>query len=56
MQEFFIENNVLNDAQHGFVTGCLTTTYLLESLNDWTDILNNGNLTRVVKYQLRTSI
>jgi len=40
-------NNLLNSSQHGFVSGHSTCTNLLESLNDWSINIRNGNYTRV---------
>ena len=45
--EFLNETNYLSDAQHGFLKGKSTCTNMLESLNDWTVNINNGNFTRV---------
>jgi hypothetical protein len=47
IQEFLLQNCSMTDAQHGFVAGHSTCTNLLESLNDWTISLKNGNCTRV---------
>jgi len=34
--EYLISNNLLSDAQHGFLKGRFTCTNLLECMNDWT--------------------
>jgi len=36
MASFFLENNVINKAQHGFLKGLSTSTNLLECFNHWT--------------------
>jgi Reverse transcriptase (RNA-dependent DNA polymerase) len=38
---FLAHHKLLNRAQHGFLRGKSTTTNLLDSLNDWTLIINN---------------
>ena len=45
--KYLNENKYLNSAQHGFISGHSTCTNLLESLNDWTVNIRNGNFTRV---------
>jgi len=37
-----IENNLLSDNQHGFVPGRSCVTQLLEALDKWTEVLDNG--------------
>jgi hypothetical protein len=44
---FLVANNILNSAQHGFVSKFSTSTNLLQSLNDWTLSIRNGNYCRV---------
>jgi len=41
-------NNILQNEQHGFVRGKSTCTNLLESLNDWTQNLQDGCQTFVI--------
>ena len=36
IKDHFLSNNLLHEAQHGFLTSRSTCTNLLESLNDWT--------------------
>jgi hypothetical protein len=43
----FLDNELLNCNQHGFISKHSTCTNLLESLNDWTVNLRNGSCTRV---------
>jgi ribonuclease P/MRP protein subunit RPP40 len=47
IQDFLLQNDLLNKGQHGFIAGHSTGTNLLESLNEWTINLKNGNCTRV---------
>ena len=51
--EHLTSNRVLFDMQHGFLSRRSTCTNLLESVNDWTINLMNGNLTRVVYVDFR---
>ena len=45
--KYLTDNGYLNASQHGFVSKHSTCTNLLESLNDWTLNIRNGNFTRV---------
>mgnify|MGYP002144886812 CR=1 FL=1 len=40
---FLHSNGLLSSTQHGFLPGKSTTSQLIESLNDWTYSLENGN-------------
>ena len=43
-----VDNNLLSDAQHGFVPGRSCLTQLLQVLDQWTEILDSGGLVDVV--------
>ena len=45
---YLIKNNLLSDNQHGFLPNRSTTTQLLQSLNDWTENLDNGETIDVI--------
>ena len=47
LQDFLAEHSLLCTSQHGFVSKHSTCTNMLESLNDWTINIKNGNYTRV---------
>jgi len=47
MIEFFEAGKTLNVLQHGFLEGHSTCTNLVETLNDWTINIRNGNYTRI---------
>ena len=47
MISFLQRHGLINSAQHGFLAGHSTCTNLLQSLNDWTISVKNGNCTRV---------
>src|ERR1051325_946301 len=51
-----LHNALLNNAQHGFMPGHSTWTNLLESLNDWTINLKNGNSTRVAHFDFTRAL
>jgi ribonuclease P/MRP protein subunit RPP40 len=53
MLNFLIENNLLNRHQHGFLPKRSTLTQLLECLNEWMSIMDEGNFTDVVYIDLR---
>jgi len=40
---FLLSNGLLSSAQHGFLPGKSTTSQLLETLNDWSMSLDDGN-------------
>ena len=42
------ENNLLSPSQHGFVSKKSCLTNLLESLEDWTDIIDRGGAADVI--------
>jgi hypothetical protein len=47
IMEHLIENDLLSGIQHGFVKRKSTCTNLLESLNDWTLAVQDGNMVTV---------
>jgi hypothetical protein len=47
LTEYLFSNGILDSFQHGFIAGSSTVTNLIESLNDWTINIKNGNITRV---------
>ena len=40
--DYLLDNSLLSKAQHGFIKKRSTCTNLLECINDWTLILQNG--------------
>ena len=48
LNNHFTLNNILHDAQHGFIKGRSTFTNLLESLNDWTLCLQNKDQVDII--------
>ena len=51
--EHLTENNLLSEAQHGFRKGRSCLTNLLESLENWTEILEGGNCIDVAYLDFR---
>ena len=51
--EHLTENNLLSEAQHGFRKGRSCLTNLLESLESWTEILEEGNCIDVAYLDFR---
>lgn len=52
LQDFLQKHNLVSSSQHGFVAKHSTCTNMLESLNDWTINIKNGNFTRVAYIDL----
>ena len=48
MLQFFLDNNILHPAQHGFLQGRSTCTSLMERMNDWTLSVQYKRLVTVV--------
>ena len=48
LSEYLAQNNILNDAQHGFLSRHSTCTNLLESINDWSLNIKNGHHSRII--------
>ena len=48
MLQFFLDNNILHSAQHGFLNGRSTCTNLMECTNDWTLSIQYKRLVTVI--------
>jgi len=48
MLQFFLDNNILHPAQHGFLKGRSTCTNLMECMNDWTLSIQYKRLVTVI--------
>ena len=46
--KYFLDEQILSESQHGFISKHSTNTNLLQSLNDWTINLKNGHQTRII--------
>jgi Reverse transcriptase (RNA-dependent DNA polymerase)/Endonuclease-reverse transcriptase len=46
--EYLLTNSIISKAQHGFISNHSTSTNLLESLNDWTKLLEQKKLVKVL--------
>ena len=52
MFQFFVDNNILHPAQHGFLKGRSTCTNLMECMNDWILSIQYRRLVTVVYIDL----
>jgi hypothetical protein len=48
IMKHFVENNLLTNCQHGFVSGKSCNTQLLECMDIWTEIIDNGGYLDVI--------
>ncbi|CAL4218423.1 unnamed protein product, partial [Meganyctiphanes norvegica] len=53
IMEHLTENNLLNDAQHGFRDGRSCLTNLLETLESWKEIIDDGDCIDVAYLDFR---
>jgi len=52
MLSYFVDNRLINEAQHGFLKGLSTTSNLLHCINDWTLSLRNRHDVAIIYIDL----
>ena len=56
LMEYITENEILTDCQHGFVPGRSCATQLLQCMDYWTDVLDQGHSVDTIYLGLRESV